>query len=91
MKVPFKLSEGFELQQKVNHFSHFVFLNSVMNLIEKSDKARIISLSSMAHKMGNGKFQYWRTFESQDEYKTVNYNLYSGFEAHKLCNITYVR
>lgn len=71
MKVPFRLSEGIEIQQKVNHFSHFLFLNSVMSLIEKAEKPRVISLSSAAHQMGAGNLKLWRTFESEEEYKKL--------------------
>ena len=74
MKVPLKISENLELQQKVNHFSHFVFLNGVMDLIEKSSgRPRIVSVSSMAHGFAKGNFDYWRTFENEEDYKKVLY------------------
>jgi len=70
MRTPLKLSEGIEMHQKVNHFSHFLLLNRIMDLLEKAEgRPRVISVSSMAHTYGNGKQLYWRKFESEEEYE----------------------
>lgn len=72
MRVPLQISDHLELQQKVNHFSHFILLNDLIDLIEKSPgRPRIISVSSDAHKFAKGKSEYWRTFKDQEEYKNV--------------------
>ena len=85
MKVPLKISEKLELQQKVNHFSHFVFLNGIMDLIEKSSgRPRIISVSSMAHGFAKGDSEYWRTFNDEEEYKNVSFYLRKHGKYHKL-------
>ena len=85
MKVPLKISEKLELQQKVNHFSHFVFLNEIMDLIEKSSgRPRIISVSSMAHGFAKGDSEYWRTFNDEEEYKNVSFYLRKHGKYYKL-------
>ena len=44
MKVPLEICEGLESQQCTNHFSHFLFLNLVYDLVKKSNgKPRVIS------------------------------------------------
>ena len=73
MRTPLRISENLEIHQKVNHFSQFLLLNEIMDLIEKSpNRPRVISVSSMAHTMGEkngGQMKYWRTFENEEEYK----------------------
>ena len=44
MKVPLEICEGLESQQCTNHFSHFLFLNLVYDLVKNaSGKPRVIS------------------------------------------------
>ena len=44
MKVPLEICEGLESQQCTNHFSHFLFLNLVYDLVKQSNgKPRVIS------------------------------------------------
>ena len=48
-----KLTEdGFEYQFAVNHLAHFLLTQLVVDLLRKSESARIINVSSMAHKTG---------------------------------------
>ena len=47
MKVPLELCEGLESEQCTNHFSHFLFLNLVIDLVKKAPgKPRVISCKS---------------------------------------------
>lgn len=69
MRAPLRLSEQIELHQKVNHFSHFLLLNSIMDLIDNApSRPRVISVSSRAHLRGNGKGQYWKAFINEEDY-----------------------
>lgn len=44
--------DGFEYQFGVNHLSHFLLTQLLVDLLRKSQAARIINLSSIAHKSG---------------------------------------
>jgi NAD(P)-dependent dehydrogenase (short-subunit alcohol dehydrogenase family) len=41
--------DGFEKTFQVNHLSHFLLTNLLMDLIQKSDKGKIVNVSSMVH------------------------------------------
>lgn len=66
MAPPFsKTRDGFESQMGVNYFSHFLLTNLLFPVIKKTKNARIISLSSIAHK--NGKIDF-ENLNSQKSY-----------------------
>lgn len=48
-----KTSDGFELQMGTNHLGHFALTSHLMPLLSKTAQARVINVSSMAHKRGN--------------------------------------
>ena len=55
MLVPVKLIDGIESQQYVNHFSQFLLLAELYPLLQKAKgRARVVSLSSMAHEAADG-------------------------------------
>jgi NAD(P)-dependent dehydrogenase (short-subunit alcohol dehydrogenase family) len=57
MMPPYSLSEdGFESQFAANYIGHFALTGLLLPLIVKTPGARIISLSSMAHRWGNIRF-----------------------------------
>lgn len=57
MAPPFsKTKDGFESQMAVNYFSHFLLTNLLFSVIKSTPNARIVSLSSIAHK--NGKIDF---------------------------------
>ena len=43
--------DGFELQFGSNHIGHFYFTQKLMPALLKADSARVVALSSMAHRM----------------------------------------
>lgn len=57
MMPPFSLSEdGFESQLAANYLGHFALTGLLLPLIAKTPNARVISLSSLAHKWGDIRF-----------------------------------
>ena len=57
MMPPYSLSEdGFESQFAANYIGHFALTGQLLPLIVKTPGARIVSLSSMAHRWGNIRF-----------------------------------
>jgi NAD(P)-dependent dehydrogenase (short-subunit alcohol dehydrogenase family) len=52
-----KTSDGFELQLGTNHFGHFALTLQLLDLINKTEGARIVNISSLAHKYGNIDFE----------------------------------
>ena len=60
-------SDGFELQFGTNHLGHFALTAHLIDLMRGHEDARVVTLSSTAHKMGRMKFDdlqsergYWR-------------------------------
>ena len=53
MTTPYGLTkDGLETQQGINHFGHFLLTNLLFDIIKKTKDARIVSVSSLAHKFG---------------------------------------
>lgn len=48
---------GFELQMGTNHFGHFALTLQLIELIKNTPNARIVNVSSSAHKAGNINFE----------------------------------
>ncbi len=67
-----KTKNGFELQMGTNHFGHFALTVQLIDLIKKTPSARIVNVSSNAHKYGNinfddlawekRKYKAWRAY-----------------------------
>ncbi len=49
--------DGFEATFGINHLSHFLLTNLLLELIERSDEGKIISVSSIAHSRGDIDFE----------------------------------
>lgn len=57
MMPPREISvDGFEMQMAANYFGHFKLTHLLLPILEKTPGARIVSLSSMAHRWGNIQF-----------------------------------
>ena len=73
--------DGFEMQFGVNHLSHFLLTNLLLDCLKASAPSRIISVSSMLHKKGELALDTVRGYEK-----------YSGQVAYnnsKLCNVMF--
>lgn len=62
-----RTADGFELQFGTNHLGHFLLTNLLVDLMEGREDARVVTLSSNAHKFGriafdnlNGDRRYFR-------------------------------
>jgi NAD(P)-dependent dehydrogenase (short-subunit alcohol dehydrogenase family) len=62
-----RTADGFELQFGTNHLGHFALTNLLLPLMEGREDARVVTLSSTAHRMGriafdnlNGDRRYFR-------------------------------
>src|SRR3954470_25016073 len=51
-----RTADGFELQFGTNHLGHFALTNLLLPLMEGREDARVVTLSSTAHKMGRISF-----------------------------------
>jgi len=81
MAVPYALTEdGYESQIGVNHLGHFRLTSLLWDLL--SDKARIVNLSSMAHKQGTLNFKNFM-------YEKGGYSSFGSYSRSKLCNLVY--
>jgi len=58
MMPPFgKTEDGFELQFGTNHLGHFALTGQIFDLISNADNARIVTVSSIAHRQGKVDFE----------------------------------
>ena len=72
---------GHELQWEVNHLAPFLLTNLLMPLIEKSAPARIINVTSVAHRKGSIYFD--------DLNLEKNYNGLTAYRQSKLANVLF--
>jgi NAD(P)-dependent dehydrogenase (short-subunit alcohol dehydrogenase family) len=71
MMPPFsKTKDDFELQFQVNYLSHFLLTSLLLDKLEKVGNARVISLSSIAHKRGDIYFDDYNFEEKYDRQKS---------------------
>ncbi len=74
-------TDGFELQFGVNHLGHFLLTNLLLDLILKSSSARIVVVSSGAHKVGKIDFN--------DLQLKKSFNLIKAYSQSKLANLLF--
>ena len=82
-------TDGWEATFAVNHLAPFYLTQLLLPLIKESAPARIINVSSTAHKGQDIPFNYWRTPVKEGEDRP-----YSGLRAYgqsKLANILFTR
>ncbi len=66
-----RTEEGFESQFGVNHLGHFLLTNLLFPVISKTKNARVVSLSSIAHKNGRIHFDdpnWEKSYSKMDAY-----------------------
>lgn len=58
MALPYrKTADGFEMQFGTNHLGHYALTAKVLPLLEASGRARVVTVSSLAHQMGSIRFE----------------------------------
>ena len=82
--VPYsKTKDGFELTFQVNHLSHFLLTNLLLDRLKEAPSARIINVSSMGHQWGKINFD--------DILAEKSYNKYQAYYQSKLANVLFSR
>src|SRR5689334_16012402 len=78
----FKLSEdGLEMTIATNHFAYFLLTNLLLDLIKKSDYARIVNVSSDSHYRGKIDFESFT--------KNKSYFVRHSYPQSKLANVLF--
>lgn len=73
--------EKFEMTFAVNHLSHFLLTNLLLELLGKSDDGRIINVSSIAHQ--NAKLD-WNNLNAEKSFSS-----YGAYALSKLANVLF--
>lgn len=81
MAVPYALTKaGYESQIGVNHLGHFRLTALLFDVL--TDHARIVNISSMAHRQGTMNFDNFM-------YEQGHYSPYGAYSRSKLCNLMF--
>ncbi|WP_059105593.1 SDR family oxidoreductase [Shouchella shacheensis] len=73
--------DGFEMHLGVNHLGHFLLVNQLLPQLESSEDARVIIVSSGAHK--------WGCFHWEDPHLHFGYNVAKAYGQSKLANLLF--
>ena len=73
--------DGLEMQMGVNHFGHFLLTNELLTLLEKSEDARVVSVSSIA--------AYRIKFDLENLNSEKYYMPFGTYKHSKLANIIF--
>eukprot|EP00128_Syssomonas_multiformis_P000798 Colp12_sorted_trinity150504_noHs@19702 len=76
-----RTEEGYESQLGVNHLGHFLLTNLLLQRIKESQPARIVNLSSEAHRFG------WVNFDDLNSEKS--YSKWGAYGQSKQANILF--
>lgn len=76
-------AQGFEMQLGVNHVGHFYLTKLVLDLLQEKRAARIVNVSSGAHKAGKIDFK--------DIHMEKGYGTFKAYSRSKLANILFTR
>ena len=76
-------AQGFETTFGVNHLGHFLFTALLRDRLVASAPARIINVSSEAHRMA------WRGLPWDDLMLERNYSAWAAYSASKLANLSF--
>jgi len=76
-----KTAQGFETQIGVNHLGHFALTARLLDLVLKTPGARVVTVSSVAHKMGKIRFS--------DMNWERRYNRQAAYGQSKLANLLF--
>jgi len=84
MIPPFtKTEDGFEVQFGANHLGHFALTGLLMDIILATPKARIVNVSSSAHRMGTGTIDF-DNLNAEKGYQPAN-----AYTQSKLANLLF--
>lgn len=75
--------DGFESQIGVNHMGHFLLTNLLLELLQKSAPSRVITLSSVAHRVGR--------INKLDLNSDKSYRPFLAYAQSKLANVLFSR
>jgi NAD(P)-dependent dehydrogenase (short-subunit alcohol dehydrogenase family) len=75
-------ADGFEMQFGTNHLGHFALTGLLMPLIACTPGARVVSVSSMAHRLGRINFD--------DLNATRSYRRWTAYGQSKLANLLFI-
>lgn len=73
--------DGFEMTFAVNHLSHFLLTNLLLDLLIKSSPARIINIASMVHQSAD--------FDFDNLMGEKHYSGYNAYAISKLANVMF--
>ena len=76
-----KTKQGFETQFGVNHLGHFALTGQLLDLLMQTEGARIVTVSSMAHRFGQVNFDDLNARE--------NYRANAAYGQSKLANLLF--
>ena len=79
-----RVGKGWELQFGTNHIGHFVLTNALMPLLKAAKGARIVALSSTAHKMSPIRWD-------DIHFKTTPYDKWVAYGQSKTANALFAR
>ncbi len=77
--------DGFEVQFGANHLGHFALTNLLMDRILATPEARVVNVSSMAHRMGGG------TIDFDNLNAEKGYSASGAYAQSKLANLLFTR
>ncbi|PKN57094.1 MAG: short-chain dehydrogenase [Deltaproteobacteria bacterium HGW-Deltaproteobacteria-14] len=76
-------ADGFELQLGTNHLGHFALTGALLELVRRTPGARVVTVSSLAHRMGHIDFE--------DLQWTRSYKRMPAYGQSKLANLLFAR
>jgi len=82
--TPYSLTkEGFESQMGINHLGHFALTGVLLDVLKKSPKSRVVTVSSLNHKQGVMDFDNL-LFENGKDFTPMQ-----AYARSKLCNLLF--
>jgi NAD(P)-dependent dehydrogenase (short-subunit alcohol dehydrogenase family) len=78
-----KTADGFEMQLGTNHLGHFALTGLLLETLRRTPKARVVTVSSLAH--------FWGRIAFDDLQSERSYNPTRAYGQSKLANLLFVR